>query len=506
MNNKAQGGPPLNMIIIGALVLIVFIILGTLIVTRSLGINDLLLGIKPQAEAVSYTSVISECYSRCRTMENIVEFDYRSMTQEDMEKIPNFCCEGGDTNGDGVIGDEEICATLYQDCIISDYTPKVFCKGVVNIEGIAQPIAYDFTIVKDYNREGCGGSAYCTGSLCLCCDTRGEAVISLSCPFVYTNNGEDWSFEHESYGFAVVKEWEYASYETLNHLTPVNNTLQLQLREELPETSYTNNFELVRVTHPVNTSVMPDLHGKIHTIKNPVSYTSLTGNLSGYVESRTFTFPNLGSNPKLLLEVKESGLVRESGIKLVEMLGSNNLNFFYSIIGFEPLKSLFKDWREEIAEVKVSVLVDNEWVVVDSFGVGGSKWNSILISLPIIEADEYVVRLENTVEAYDYDSVLMDFSNEEVVETVNLEPVMLQDSLRFDDTNYLKLEQGDYVNISYNALDCPANKACSYVVGVKGYYHITPPNSEKKLTPNLLIKVFDFINNPERTVEYCLLE
>ncbi|MBN1923435.1 MAG: hypothetical protein JW791_01590 [Nanoarchaeota archaeon] len=356
-------------------------------------------------------------------------------------------------------------------------------------------------------------------------------VSHPSCPFVYSYNGEEFIREHEAYGFAVFKGWEYESYAFLENLKPVSNELIIDLREELPEQSYTNKLSLKMVEHNPGVSVLPDINGIVHTVKEWVSpnwcsqdcisevkeaddngwTTDLsTKNLeydNNLRDSLILTFDKpLGIvSPKLLMSFKETGIIRDSGLFLIKLLGSNNIRFFYdTVAGIPVLKDLFTDWRINVADLIVSVWNGSEWVEVTNLGVGGAMWNDVLIPLGNVDTGELIVKLDFSSHAYSFDEIKVDYSNDEEVSVKEL--VMLEgpSSAGVDDNNYLIMDEGDSAGFKFKNEDCSSGKECSYIVGVKGYYEIYTPEYDVALNTGIISKVLYLMSNPTESIRYCL--
>ncbi len=79
-----------------------------------------------------------------------------------------------------------------------------------------------------------------------------------SCPYVYSFNGQNYSFEGEGISaFSTIKESEDKQPLKLNNLRSENKTFKLNIAEELDEISYIDSVELLEVTHPNGTSIYP---------------------------------------------------------------------------------------------------------------------------------------------------------------------------------------------------------------------------------------------------------
>ena len=326
-----------------------------------------------------------------------------------------------------------------------------------------------------------------------------------SCPFIYSYDGEKFSFDHEAFAIAALPVWELSSYERLDNLKPVNGKLTIELREELPETSYTNYVKILAIDHPDGVEVMPDQSGEIHTImtrQKPDSCTDKRGqdcldivsspdenywitdladvNLNDLHEEITLEFakPDDVMKAKLLIRARESGLISFAWDELFRLIGRNHLQ---EIIGlFEGLSSFV----ESYGKMQVQVWDGKEWVTQYSYHFGGARWSEVLI--PISTSDsELRVRLRTAIGTFLVDSVAVDYSPDEevrVTEARMLSAVRGSGESEFgnlaeDDDLYTVEDIGDVVRITYE--DVPrTGDARSYVVAMAGYFIGYVPEKE----------------------------
>src|SRR5215470_10413722 len=98
------------------------------------------------------------------------------------------------------------------------------------------------------------------------------AIIALtkqSCPFVYSWDGEKYSFDAEPYGGAITKGLERDDYSELEHLRADHGVYRLLLTNEVDETQFTNLMELWVVDAPAGTRIVADEFGNLHPLMHP---------------------------------------------------------------------------------------------------------------------------------------------------------------------------------------------------------------------------------------------
>ncbi len=91
----------------------------------------------------------------------------------------------------------------------------------------------------------------------------------MSCPFLFVDDGTGYKFQTDVIGIAPLDEWlpdgakPHLDPEELvripgNRLKPVQGRLRVAISEELRETTYLDRLRLLRVTHPVGTTLLGD--------------------------------------------------------------------------------------------------------------------------------------------------------------------------------------------------------------------------------------------------------
>jgi len=104
------------------------------------------------------------------------------------------------------------------------------------------------------------------------------AATKSSCPFVYANNGEIFTFEGELYPGATTPNTERDDYMKLSNLSTKESIYTIRVSNELKEIQYTNLLNLIEVQHPETTEVLIDQYGKVYGIKDPKSPNNLIVN------------------------------------------------------------------------------------------------------------------------------------------------------------------------------------------------------------------------------------
>ena len=89
-------------------------------------------------------------------------------------------------------------------------------------------------------------------------------LTKQSCPFVYSWDGEKYSFDAEPYGGAIAQGLERDDYSELEHLRADHGMYRLLLTNEVDETQFTNLMELWVVDAPADAQIVSDEFGTLH--------------------------------------------------------------------------------------------------------------------------------------------------------------------------------------------------------------------------------------------------
>lgn len=92
----------------------------------------------------------------------------------------------------------------------------------------------------------------------------------VSCPFVYSFDGERYVLDTEVFGGAIFEAAQRSDRASLDHLVEADGAYRLRLANELQEVQYVDGVELIVVDHPTGTRVVPSLDGRLHVLGNPV--------------------------------------------------------------------------------------------------------------------------------------------------------------------------------------------------------------------------------------------
>jgi parallel beta-helix repeat protein len=318
-----------------------------------------------------------------------------------------------------------------------------------------------------------------------------------SCPFVYSWDGQEYRLDSMMLNVAATKAREGTDYDNLDYLTPADGKYLLKVTEELFETSYVDELKLMVVDHPVGTQIIPDLQGNMHTLRAPYAPIAgegedgtdclakvtepdgiyWTSNLDNKDFSKegdlrdsiilTFEKPENAGIAKVAVNFQDNKLAEYVTANVVRLPGGS-LQQKHPLVAF-------------LRRLHLQVWNGTEWVSEGDFISPGSfvaRDMIKLIDVSAIEGTTIKIKLESLTGVVLVDSVRMDYSADEAVIASELSAITAVDASGTDvapqildnDDDYLVMEQGDYVYLSFDELVASPGYDRSYVVKADGYY------------------------------------
>ncbi len=348
----------------------------------------------------------------------------------------------------------------------------------------------------------------------------------FSCPFVYSYDGEKYYFEHEAIPFAVNKALETTSYGTLRKLNEVDGKYHVRIVEMLDEKSFVNSFRLIAVDYPENKGikeVFADIYGEPHTIQEriaPIEFIDYRG--SSKLEEITSKGKLVGSDysmlykgeyitpyeatfakpqddietAKLMISTKKTYLITQSWNWFLDKIdGSNNIWWIEKAMGLSEFEEIFTDFIN-LVNLRVELWNGEEWVKQGEIKAGMDILEEFLIPLDLgiinYETDEIKVRITSGGGLYEIDQVSIDFSQNEIINIVELEPEIALLNNEKDvkevigdsgNDKHVKMIFGDKIDLIYDSPELDEGSERGFMVALKGYYH-TDPNSKENAIVN----------------------
>lgn len=261
----------------------------------------------------------------------------------------------------------------------------------------------------------------------------------LSCPFVYSEAGDDINMEGEIYSGATATPVERDDYLRLKSLRPIDNQYRIRITNEVKEIQNTNLAELLVFDHPSNAEILVDKYGVARSasdIKKPVSAFNAYGrslltelsqcdneryfseirndNLLFDTINLSFERPKHSTHAKLVISAKNTMWLDYMFGRLSDMFGNRH---------DEWVKRRNKRSREDLLQwsldqgIPLAVYLETASGLefVDYYNVPGpaaDKKDVIQIDLTGISGDRVNVKLVSGVMFWDFDFAGMDFTED----------------------------------------------------------------------------------------------
>ncbi len=328
-----------------------------------------------------------------------------------------------------------------------------------------------------------------------------------SCPFVYTTDGEDYSFAGEIFGGALYPKLERDDYLALPALKPFENNYHIYLNNQAKEIQSINLAELYVIDHPSNSEVFMDKYGNTFTssaIQKPLTALDSRGrsqldkiaevdNLTYYdVPSKegeklndelflTFAMPDNCLEGKLILRIRNSLIVDYSYQQYAFMFGKKWEEFQKRI--HEKSSTELNQWvTDQEIPLSVSIEENGKWKILEQLlPTGPLAFRDYVVKLDLngFKKSELRVKLASGELFWEIDRVGIDFSPNCVNHFAVVKPfrgvdqdsINVLNNIRYDDNNYLTQPRiGDETELVFTEPAQRKGEKRSVFLHSKGYY------------------------------------
>lgn len=342
--------------------------------------------------------------------------------------------------------------------------------------------------------------------------------ISVSCPRVYSFDGEGWRLDSGTYGTAYFEAAQRTDYDLLEHLHAVDGEYRLRMKNELNETEHVDALGVWTVDHPVGTWVVPAPSGDLLTFRSPrppLSATDLRGadvldsvarldghpwksDLDGRDPTRRddtrdgvqLVFPKARGAREVKLWM--TGMNTRWAAQLVSYmmaLKGERLPELYARLNQSAIaRALMRRLFVEVGLLAVHVRTKSGWSSRGVFEAAGNeiaKGQAVRIPVADIPGDRLELKLESAVGMWLVDSIAVEYGADEALDVRRLPPRRAVSHDGRDVTRTLSQidgdrhdsERGEWVDLFFDAPPEPAaGRQRSFVLATTGYdtLHIEP--------------------------------
>ena len=352
------------------------------------------------------------------------------------------------------------------------------------------------------------------------------AKTKQSCPFVYSWDGTQYVFDAEPYGGAITRGLEKDDFTPLDRLREQDGLYRLKLTNEVDETQFTNLTELWVVDHPVETRVVADVQGNLHTLAAPQSLLSARdaaghdllpwlratdrliwepsavpdakGNLQDEIVM-TFPKPPGVTQAKLIANVA-TGLWGSYMIKKMVELRGREVGAWYSLMDqSQSARADLFAWevREQLFALKIYVEEPTGWevrAVLPGVGPLISKDRVIPLDVSRVQGDQLRVRISPPAGFWALNSFAVDYSQDRSVIVEKFKPLTARDpdgkdvlpDLMDSDDRYLAMPNiGDTADLTFPVPSRHAGTDRTIFLHSRGYYRLHLASSSEPDTKAL---------------------
>ncbi len=379
------------------------------------------------------------------------------------------------------------------------------------------------------------------------CTNCNGTLPPVSCPFIYSFDGEKYVFDAEPYGGAITEGMKKTDYTRLNHLKPVEGKYKILVRNDADETQHTDEMKLLVIDHDVNREVAQDMNNNMIAYKKihaPLSVTdeNETDITSTFTTKDNYKWQSILPKDSLSIDNK---LRHKLTLKLPKPKNAKNVKLFVnagtSMWGGYVIKSMLElqgnkvdDWyrnvnnngnelfkvnqfieKEEVYVLKVNVFENNNWVVKGYIPSAGGPFfyqDRILdLNVENIPGDTFTIELNPPYGFWKIDQVGVIYDDYSYLETEefslcyakNQDGNDLSKSLEAVDGNYYNMPvMGDYAYVHFNVP--PQKKGTKRTIYLKtnGYYDI----HLKKDLPDQTDLYNKILDTPGLVVKFAMTE
>jgi len=339
------------------------------------------------------------------------------------------------------------------------------------------------------------------------------AIVALfgSCPTVYSLDGGVPVLESELFSYSIAPSFQARDIDRLGNRSVSDGILELEVRNEMVETHYIDQIEILEVTHPLDKSAYPDEKGRALVVGRrlpPSSAVDQSGrdvldavrtaddiswmtpderltnsSADDFTDHLDVEFPVLAGveNPALVLRMRNSLLntvllydvmLQQQGFGAIDWLG-HDLQQFGS-------KAELGLWYRKHMGLTVSVWKNGAYRKVARIGDQGPiAWSERAVRLPASEGDTIKVRLSFVTDNWRFDQVSLALESESAsTRIVSVNEASTAEGDRPDipgylvaaDRKYLITRPRDRVTLKFPVGDAAYGQSRTFFLATDGYY------------------------------------
>jgi len=343
----------------------------------------------------------------------------------------------------------------------------------------------------------------------------------VSCPLVYSWNGERWRLDSGTFGGAIFPSLSRTDVDNLEFAREENGVLRLRLANELQETDHVDGLSLLAVDHEPDVTYAPDGNGRLHRIGSFAPPTEAVDDDGRDVRDRILLAdgrawespdrPRDAADPEELRDGINLTFRRPPGTPAARLIvDANNTPWAASLLREYVRRhgSTTSAWYDSLSSdpararrlgatlagqafLRVSLLRAGGWSPAGLIWEAGPeirKRQVLALDLTDVEGDVVHVRLESIPALWRIDRVAIDMTPISPDAEVRVHQLALASAVdqngadvrpllaAIDGREYV-METGDYAELQVKAPPLPEGMERTYLLKTTGWYRIHAPDA-----------------------------
>ncbi len=354
-----------------------------------------------------------------------------------------------------------------------------------------------------------------------------------SCPFIYSFDGQSYSLDAEPFGGAICPGLKRAEWCELQYLRSAGGRYRLLISNQLDETQYTDELQLLVVDHSPEASVAAETDGKVRTYGSLLSPSSAIDHSGRDVASLLAEDDNLAWQPsdregggetaeslkddlilefpkprtakvcKLLVRASATPWGSEFAKTFLSLYGTDLGSWYAEVNRRGPAYYRLISWfaEEELYLLKLLVQTPRGWEsrgLIYGAGPFVSEKKVYALDVNDIPGETLRIRLRPPLNFWRIDYIAASFDDDSAFTRQELNPLraidqagrdVRQDLAADDDRYFVMPHIGDSAELLFDVPPPIPGKARTVFLKAAGYYHIHL-NPQGKPQADLLAKIY----------------
>ena len=354
--------------------------------------------------------------------------------------------------------------------------------------------------------------------------------VEGSCPYIYSFDGSNYALEGEAFSTSISKAFESESYHILSHPKSSDHRVNIQIRNERPETHLINKVSLYAVdlqkakyavldtenkVWPVHHAIPPesafeqsqDIRNLI-AIKDGIYWKPALSDIgpgSNFKDELQvqFEIPYVASDATLIIHAINTNLISELFRMTGALLGDEALQFYNALDQDPKLKSIVKKGIDR-SSLKIEVKDHGVWKSVGAILPEATKIPfTRAIRLKNLTKGTLKIRLSSLKDVWHIDSISLDYSKVKELTKYPLElkkvnstqpASYLKEKISSNDSLYEIILPPNQLDISFDTTPADDMQSPEYLLGVRGYMLEWLPNRKDQS----IVKKISVYNETDR--------